>query len=62
MNKKTHISFIATNFEIYIENMSFYSHSSFFIVTNYQIWVYKEIKIHFLLDTKSRPGSTFLKI
>ena len=26
-------------------------HSPFFIVTNFEIWVYKEIKIHFLLET-----------
>ena len=28
----------------------FYSHSSFFIITNFEIWVYKEMKIHFLLE------------
>ena len=26
-------------------------HSSFFIITNFEIWVYKEMKIHFLLET-----------
>ena len=26
-------------------------HSSFFIAINFEIWVYKEIKIHFLLET-----------
>ena len=26
-------------------------HSSFFIAINFEIWVYKDIKIHFLLET-----------
>ena len=31
--------------------MSYYSHCSFFIVTNFEIWVYKGMIIHFLLVT-----------
>ena len=26
-------------------------HSSFFIAINFEIWVHKEIKIHFLIET-----------
>ena len=27
------------------------THSSFFIAINFEIWVYKKMKIHFLLET-----------
>ena len=40
----------------------FYSHGSFFIVTNFETWVYKETKIHFLLETLNLSWIDFLEI
>ena len=54
MNNMTHSSFYSYNFlniGIHRRYVSCYSHSYFFLDTNYQIWVYKGMKIHFLLDT-----------
>ena len=54
VNKKTHSSFYSYNFlniGIHRKYVSCYSHSYFFLVANYQIWVYKGMKIHFLRDT-----------
>ena len=43
---------IFLNIGIHRKCVSCYSHSYFFfLVTNYQIWVYKGMRIHFLLDT-----------
>ena len=40
----------------------FYSDSSFFIVTNFKTWVFKEMKIHFLLVTLKLPQTDFFEI
>ena len=37
-------------------------HNSFFIITNFEIWVYKEMKIHFLLEALRLAQVNFLKI
>ena len=34
------------------------THSSFFIAINFEIWVYKEMKIHFLLEILKSPKMT----
>ena len=52
VNNKTHnFFFIITNFGTHRKYVSFYSHSSSFIVVNFEIWVYRGMKIHFLLVT-----------
>ena len=60
--KRHIVLFIATNMGIHRNYVSFYSHSSFFIVTNYQIHVYKGIKIYFLLVTLKLPQIDFFEI
>ena len=37
------VLFIDTNMGVHRKYVSFYSHSSFFIVTNFEIWIYIEI-------------------
>ena len=51
VNKKTHVSFLATNVGIHRKYVSFYSYGSFFVITNFEIWVYKRMKNDFLLET-----------
>ena len=45
VNKNMHSSFYSyklSNMGIHRKSVSYYSHSSFFIVTNFEIWVYIE--------------------
>ena len=45
------VLFIATNMVTHRKYVSYYSYSSFFVITNFEVWVYKGMKIHFLLVT-----------